>query len=165
MARTRIKILHMIANLCIIAIITERGQEGRKKLSRIPPRTQIDPAEFAERRRKAAARASEEGLTGLLVCGRGGGAVDRYGDVAYLTDHFHEAPVWIVACLNDGQGTPSRSSGASIYPAVQNMLLAARALGLGATLTLMLVALGSLVVGLVFTLFGAGTLAMGRARR
>ncbi|HWK64451.1 MAG TPA: ABC transporter permease [Rhizobiaceae bacterium] len=37
--------------------------------------------------------------------------------------------------------------------------------GLGATLTLMLVALGSLVVGLVFTLFGAGTLAMGRARR
>jgi putative spermidine/putrescine transport system permease protein len=37
--------------------------------------------------------------------------------------------------------------------------------GLGATLTLMLVALGSLVVGIVFTLFGAGTLAMGRARR
>ena len=55
--------------------------------------------------------------------------------VSYLTDHFHEAPVWIVACLEDGQGTPSRSSGASIYPAVQNMLLAARALGLGATLT------------------------------
>jgi nitroreductase len=55
--------------------------------------------------------------------------------VSYLTDHFHEAPVWIVACLEDGPGTPSRSSGASIYPAVQNMLLAARALGLGATLT------------------------------
>ncbi len=30
---------------------------------------------------------------------------------------------------------PNRSSGASIYPAAQNMLLAARALGLGATLT------------------------------
>jgi nitroreductase len=55
--------------------------------------------------------------------------------VAYLTDHFHDAPVWIVACLEVGAGTPSRSSGASIYPAVQNMLLAARALGLGATLT------------------------------
>lgn len=37
--------------------------------------------------------------------------------------------------------------------------------GLGATLTLMLVALGSLLVGAVFVLFGAGTLAMGRARR
>ncbi|WP_157014672.1 ABC transporter permease [Mesorhizobium xinjiangense] len=36
--------------------------------------------------------------------------------------------------------------------------------GLGATLALMLVAVGSLLVGLIFTLFGAGTLAMGRAR-
>jgi nitroreductase len=59
----------------------------------------------------------------------------QHNAVSYLTDHFHEAPVWIVACLEDGQGTPSRSSGASIYPAVQNMLLTARALGLGATLT------------------------------
>jgi nitroreductase len=55
--------------------------------------------------------------------------------VAYLTEHFHEAPVWIVACLDEGQGTPTRSSGASIYPAVQNMILAVRALGLGTTLT------------------------------
>ena len=52
----------------------------------------------------------------------------------YLTDHFHEAPVWIVACLNTGANA-TRSTPASIYPAVQNMLLAARALGLGATLT------------------------------
>lgn len=55
--------------------------------------------------------------------------------VEYLTDHFHEAPVWIVACLDEGKNTPTRTSGASIYPAVQNMLLAARALGLGSTLT------------------------------
>src|SRR5262245_48687504 len=59
----------------------------------------------------------------------------QHGAVEYLTDHFHEAPVWIVACLEEGSTTPTRSSGASIYPAVQNMLLAARALGLGATLT------------------------------
>ena len=51
----------------------------------------------------------------------------------YLTDHYHEAPVWIVACLEGA--SPTRSTGSSIYPAVQNMLLAARALGLGATLT------------------------------
>lgn len=55
--------------------------------------------------------------------------------VEYLTEHFHEAPVWIVACLDEGTAKPSRWSGASIYPAVQNMLLAARALGLGSTLT------------------------------
>ena len=51
----------------------------------------------------------------------------------YLAAYIHEAPVWIVRCLEGG--TPTRTSGASIYPAVQNILLAARALGLGATLT------------------------------
>jgi nitroreductase len=51
----------------------------------------------------------------------------------YLADHIHEAPVRIVPCL--GGAAPSRTAGSSIYPAVQNMLLAARALGLGATLT------------------------------
>jgi nitroreductase len=51
----------------------------------------------------------------------------------YLAAHIHEAPVWIVPCLEGG--TPTRTSGSSIYPAVQNILLAARALGLGATLT------------------------------
>ena len=51
----------------------------------------------------------------------------------HLADHLHEAPVWIVPCLVGGAHT--RTSGSSIYPAVQNMLLAARALGLGSTLT------------------------------
>ena len=51
----------------------------------------------------------------------------------YLAAHIHEAPVWIVPCLEGA--TPTRTSGSSIYPAVQNMLLTARALGLGATLT------------------------------
>ena len=55
--------------------------------------------------------------------------------VEYLTEHYHEAPVWIVACIEHGDAKPERMSGASIYPAVQNMLLAARALGLGASLT------------------------------
>src|SRR5499425_3311142 len=58
----------------------------------------------------------------------------QHAAVQYLTDHFHEAPVWIVACIEEAT-PPTRWSGASIYPAVQNMLLAARALGLGATLT------------------------------
>jgi nitroreductase len=51
----------------------------------------------------------------------------------HLAAHFHEAPVWIVPCLQGDALT--RTTGSSIYPAVQNMLLAARALGLGATLT------------------------------
>jgi nitroreductase len=60
--------------------------------------------------------------------------VRQHAAVEYLTEHYHEAPVWIVACIED-TARPNRSSGASIYPAVQNMLLAARALGLGSTLT------------------------------
>jgi nitroreductase len=48
----------------------------------------------------------------------------------HLADHLHEAPVWIVPCLAGPRG-----SGSSIFPAVQNMLLACRALGLGTTLT------------------------------
>jgi len=51
----------------------------------------------------------------------------------HLADHIHEAPVWIVPCLQGAN--PTRTAGSSIYPAVQNILLAARALGLGATLT------------------------------
>jgi len=54
----------------------------------------------------------------------------QHAAVEYLTDHYHEAPVWIVACLEDGEN-PGRTAGSSIYPAVQNMLLATRALGLG----------------------------------
>ena len=51
----------------------------------------------------------------------------------HLAAHIHEAPVWVVPCL--AGAAPGRTAGSSIYPAVQNMLLAARALGLGATLT------------------------------
>jgi nitroreductase len=51
----------------------------------------------------------------------------------YLADHLHAAPVWIVPCLLGK--THNWESGSAIYPAVQNMLLSARALGLGATLT------------------------------
>ena len=51
---------------------------------------------------------------------------DRYdrqlGVVGHLTEHFHEAPVWIVACY-EGADTPRRGTGAHIYPAVRNTLL------------------------------------------
>src|SRR6478672_3421200 len=46
----------------------------------------------------------------------------------YLADHIHEAPVWIIPCMEGA--APTRTAGSSIYPAVQNMLLAARALEL-----------------------------------
>jgi len=48
----------------------------------------------------------------------------------HLADHLHEAPVWIVPCASG-----PRNAGSSVFPAVQNILLACRALDLGCTLT------------------------------
>lgn len=49
----------------------------------------------------------------------------------YLAKHIGEAPAIIVAC---GMANRHSSPGGSIFPAVQNMLLTARALGLGASI-------------------------------
>jgi nitroreductase len=62
----------------------------------------------------------------------------------YLWNHMHEAPVLLLACAvkeypSFAQAKNERASTAtvhgSIYPAVQNILLACRAFGIGATLT------------------------------
>jgi nitroreductase len=56
----------------------------------------------------------------------------------HLAEHMgDEPPVLMLFCVEraPGSGTPSRTAGASVYPAVQNVLLAARALGLGGCLT------------------------------
>ena len=60
--------------------------------------------------------------------------------VMWQRDHFHEIPALLIPCLEFDQpptGTWAAGAGAggSIWPAVQNLLLAARALGLGAALT------------------------------
>jgi nitroreductase len=50
-------------------------------------------------------------------------------------DRFERTPVVILACL-DRYRSPSPYEGASIYPACQNLLLAARGLGYGGALTM-----------------------------
>lgn len=60
------------------------------------------------------------------------------GSALHLAEHMgDEPPVLILVCLERGRTSPpaARTSGSSAYPAVQNMLLAARALGLGGCLT------------------------------
>jgi nitroreductase len=50
----------------------------------------------------------------------------------HLARHVHEAPVIVAPCSERGRhSTP----GGSIFPAIQNLLLAARALGLGGSIT------------------------------
>lgn len=52
----------------------------------------------------------------------------------HLVEHFGDAPVLILACASGELGRVE----ASVYPAVQNLMLAARARGLGTTLTIRL---------------------------
>ena len=64
----------------------------------------------------------------------------------YLATHMHEAPLIAVFCYNPGIMTitdsdldrPSVVGGGSVYPAVQNFLLACRNEGLGCVLTTLL---------------------------
>lgn len=67
---------------------------------------------------------------------------------SHLARNWHRAPVILVVCfdprglaITDRElGRPSVVGGASIYPAVQNLLLACRAEGLGCVLTTLLCA-------------------------
>jgi nitroreductase len=69
-----------------------------------------------------------------------------YATARHLAEHLHEAPIIVVVCVHipdlaitdANLGRPSVVGGGSIYPAVQNLLLACRAFGLGTTLTTLL---------------------------
>jgi nitroreductase len=53
----------------------------------------------------------------------------------HYVDHIEQVPVIVLACLVRYR-EPAPSEGASVYPACQNLLLAARALGYGGALTM-----------------------------
>ena len=58
--------------------------------------------------------------------------------VIWQMEHMHEIPALVIACLEfpEPQSDAARAGGGGyVWPAVQNVLLAARALGLGATPT------------------------------
>jgi len=51
--------------------------------------------------------------------------------MAHFVDHFEQIPVVILAAAERRRPAPEETLGASVYPACQNLLLAARALGYG----------------------------------
>ncbi len=60
----------------------------------------------------------------------------RFADsMQHYVDHFESIPVVVLVCL-DRYRDPTPYEGASVYPACQNLLLAARALGYGGALTM-----------------------------
>ncbi len=53
----------------------------------------------------------------------------------HLANNIDKVPVLIFACVQVARTASVSGTGANIFPAVQNLMLAARALGLGTTLT------------------------------
>lgn len=82
------------------------------------------------------------GAIGRRTAARGNTSMTKVLDaVEWQVEHFAEIPVVVVACLRGGRPpigplppVGESSYYGSIYPSVQNLLLAARAMGLGASL-------------------------------
>jgi nitroreductase len=84
--------------------------------------------------------------------------------MAHFVDHFEATPVVVLACLDRGR-SPQLHDGASVYPACQNLLLAARALGYGGVLTVWHSAVEDelrALVGIPDDVFIAATIPLGR---
>jgi nitroreductase len=65
----------------------------------------------------------------------GGMSVANFRAAEHLASHLEEAPVWIFPVLLGAAKSTNPRLGSSIYGAVQNLILAARGHGIGATLT------------------------------
>jgi nitroreductase len=73
----------------------------------------------------AASQAPPDSLAGRMLA-----------SARHLSEHLGDAPVLVLACIAlDPGANPTLTTGASIYPAVQNLMLAARGLGVGSCLT------------------------------
>src|SRR6266581_7220682 len=121
--------------------VVVRDMEQRRKLGMIY-RKASDIASEIYKARGRPAHMNEEQYRRFMTSG------------AYLWDHMGEAPVLLIPCLHDRPPPPRatlpsslqaiyegelayerRIRGASIYPAVQNIILACRAFGLGTVVT------------------------------
>jgi nitroreductase len=123
------------------AFVVVRDAEQRRKLGAIY-RKASDIASAVYQARGRPAHMNEEQFRRFLTSG------------AYLWERMGEAPVLLVPCLRERRPPPRESlpewvqprydeelayerriRGASIYPAVQNIILACRAFGLGTVIT------------------------------
>ncbi len=73
----------------------------------------------------------------ILGEGADGDALGRrnYLSAEHLAEHLEEAPVWVIPVMERAGKSRNPRTGSSIYGAVQQLMLAARAYGIGATLT------------------------------
>ncbi len=83
-------------------------------------------------RRAWAAKAANDGFAGADPSS---GRARAAAAMQHFVDHVEQVPVVVLACLVRYR-PPAPTEGGSIYPACQNLLLAARALGYGGALTM-----------------------------
>ena len=104
------------------------------------------------------------------------GSARLLSDGTHMANHFGEIPVLLVVCAVLGDLTrtdadldrPGIVGGASVYPSVQNLMLAARNEGLGTTLTTLLCAAEPQVkelLGIPPELITCATIALGYPER
>jgi nitroreductase len=82
-----------------------------------------------------------------------------------FVDRFEETPVVVLPCHERRDRGPDRTDGASVYPACQNLLLAARALGYGGVLTMWQAVVEDelrQILGIPQHVWIAGAIALGR---
>ena len=119
--------------------------------TRAPSGTNRQPFRFVVLRDGAQAAAAKSLLAGAFRQGWAaksndagydtGSAVDptsrkgrQRAAMQHMVDHFEQIPVVVLACLKRYRD-PNPYEGGSVYPACQNLLLAARALGYGGVMT------------------------------
>jgi nitroreductase len=85
-------------------------------------------------RRGWAAKREHEGFLDAPPAAMSSRAARTAATMQHYVDHIEDVPVVVLACLVRYRD-PTPYEGASIYPACQNLLLAARALGYGGVLT------------------------------
>jgi nitroreductase len=73
----------------------------------------------------------------ILAAADDADGVGRRGFLAaeHLAEHLQEAPVWVIPVLLGAAKSTNPRLGSSVYGAVQQLMLAARAYGIGSTLT------------------------------
>jgi nitroreductase len=95
--------------------------------------TDADRRDFvAERYRRAFSAYIEPALQAAALPDYPKARRDSVASAVYLAEHLHEAPVHLFVAGRTRRGAPQLQA---LYPAIQNVLLACRAVGLGACLT------------------------------
>lgn len=93
--------------------------------------------QIAEWYREGWQRAYGSRREAILAAGPDAGGLGRrnFLSAEHLAVHLEEAPVWVIPVLGGAAKSQNPRAGSAVYGAVQHLILAARAFGIGATLT------------------------------